>query len=459
MFFKSFSDVFPNLPEIKRVTVLSDDFSLPKGQYFFHESYCPDPHCDCKKVIINILSDFSNTPLATIDYGWESQNYYKKWTLGDKESAKNMSGASHAPFGTRSKYSDLFLNMFNDLITKDVNYKNRIVRHYKMFKSKLKGEVMTVKDIVLRITYFPGYFPESELTEAIKNKEEITPHLLHSLEKARDEYETLDKDYWLHIPAIYLLSELKEKKAFPLIIDLLKLPDDNLYDLYGDASSEMGNFLASTYNGDFSLLEKFIEDEKNEVLARWEGLNTFITLEKEKIVPREQIIKYLKELFDYKLVREKGSILWTALISTCIDLNATELGVEALKAFDEGLTDKFGTNREEIHKYLIQGGSRSDSSRFHYTIKSTIDELKDWACFDSEEDIAEEENILEKLMHLDDDNDLLDEDCSNLDCEVHHPKKLQPIIKSKKVGRNESCPCGSGKKFKKCCLNKKLVAV
>lgn len=23
-----------------------------------------------------------------------------------------------------------------------------------------------------------------------------------------------------------------------------------------------------------------------------------------------------------------------------------------------------------------------------------------------------------------------------------------------KIGRNESCPCGSGKKYKKCCLNK-----
>jgi len=23
--------------------------------------------------------------------------------------------------------------------------------------------------------------------------------------------------------------------------------------------------------------------------------------------------------------------------------------------------------------------------------------------------------------------------------------------KSKKIGRNESCPCGSGKKYKKCC--------
>lgn len=23
-----------------------------------------------------------------------------------------------------------------------------------------------------------------------------------------------------------------------------------------------------------------------------------------------------------------------------------------------------------------------------------------------------------------------------------------------KIGRNESCPCGSGKKYKKCCLDK-----
>jgi uncharacterized protein YecA (UPF0149 family) len=26
-----------------------------------------------------------------------------------------------------------------------------------------------------------------------------------------------------------------------------------------------------------------------------------------------------------------------------------------------------------------------------------------------------------------------------------------PIRKAPKVGRNEPCPCGSGKKFKKCC--------
>mgnify|MGYP003121780485 FL=1 len=28
------------------------------------------------------------------------------------------------------------------------------------------------------------------------------------------------------------------------------------------------------------------------------------------------------------------------------------------------------------------------------------------------------------------------------------------IVKDKKVGRNEPCPCGSGKKYKKCCIGK-----
>jgi uncharacterized protein YecA (UPF0149 family) len=32
----------------------------------------------------------------------------------------------------------------------------------------------------------------------------------------------------------------------------------------------------------------------------------------------------------------------------------------------------------------------------------------------------------------------------------HHPTPVQRA--RGKVGRNEPCPCGSGKKFKKCCL-------
>ncbi|MEI2992204.1 MAG: SEC-C metal-binding domain-containing protein [Blautia faecicola] len=31
----------------------------------------------------------------------------------------------------------------------------------------------------------------------------------------------------------------------------------------------------------------------------------------------------------------------------------------------------------------------------------------------------------------------------------------QPIVKEKKVYPNDLCPCGSGKKYKKCCGRKK----
>lgn len=31
-------------------------------------------------------------------------------------------------------------------------------------------------------------------------------------------------------------------------------------------------------------------------------------------------------------------------------------------------------------------------------------------------------------------------------------ENIQPIVNGQKIGRNEPCPCGSGKKYKKCCL-------
>jgi SWIM/SEC-C metal-binding protein len=42
------------------------------------------------------------------------------------------------------------------------------------------------------------------------------------------------------------------------------------------------------------------------------------------------------------------------------------------------------------------------------------------------------------------------EDITNLEI-LLNPQKT--MIAEKKVGRNERCPCGSGKKYKKCCGN------
>ncbi|MBO9539209.1 SEC-C domain-containing protein [bacterium] len=35
----------------------------------------------------------------------------------------------------------------------------------------------------------------------------------------------------------------------------------------------------------------------------------------------------------------------------------------------------------------------------------------------------------------------------------HHHAPQTPFIAGEKVGRNDPCTCGSGQKFKKCCMN------
>jgi uncharacterized protein YecA (UPF0149 family) len=45
-------------------------------------------------------------------------------------------------------------------------------------------------------------------------------------------------------------------------------------------------------------------------------------------------------------------------------------------------------------------------------------------------------------------------------CNTSFPKKKKvddapnPVEIGDRVGRNDKCPCGSGKKYKKCCMNK-----
>jgi len=64
--------------------------------------------------------------------------------------------------------------------------------------------------------------------------------------------------------------------------------------------------------------------------------------------------------------------------------------------------------------------------------------------------VKELESVFEKndwkySIELDSDKP---EDINDLEMLLNPPKTM---IAEKKVGRNELCPCGSGKKYKKCC--------
>jgi uncharacterized protein YecA (UPF0149 family) len=35
----------------------------------------------------------------------------------------------------------------------------------------------------------------------------------------------------------------------------------------------------------------------------------------------------------------------------------------------------------------------------------------------------------------------------------HDPPGAKPVTPSNRIGRNQPCPCGSGRKYKRCCMH------
>jgi uncharacterized protein YchJ len=57
--------------------------------------------------------------------------------------------------------------------------------------------------------------------------------------------------------------------------------------------------------------------------------------------------------------------------------------------------------------------------------------------------------VLNKVEHEEDHGHVHGPNCNH---SHHHHEALKPITReAPKVGRNDPCSCGSGKKFKKCC--------
>ena len=64
------------------------------------------------------------------------------------------------------------------------------------------------------------------------------------------------------------------------------------------------------------------------------------------------------------------------------------------------------------------------------------------------EDAVEEFRLMEERLA-----ELLEEEADGFDEVGRDPAAPEPVEnRFRDVGRNDPCPCGSGKKFKKCCL-------
>lgn len=140
MKFTSFFEEFPDLieSEFRNIFVLNDGMykHIPPGNYAFLELFCPEIECDCRKVIINVISSQPAKSWAILNYGWESEKYYQTWFGKNNPLYQPMSGVTFDP-PTNDPLKNEFLAIFSSILRDDQHYAQRIKRHYAMFKQKM----------------------------------------------------------------------------------------------------------------------------------------------------------------------------------------------------------------------------------------------------------------------------------------------------------------------------------
>ena len=300
---------------------------------------------------------------------------------------------------------------------------------------------MEINEIIEQLKYYTRELPKEALKQAIQQKEKITPKLLEMLEYTKNNLDEIcneENEFFGYIYAIFLLAEFKEKKAFPYLINFLNKDEEVVEYIIGDDYTEyVPRLLASTYNGDDKALFNIIENTQINEFVRCSTLQTFAILYLYGVKRREFIVDYFKKLLNEKPEND-DSYLYEEIIEEVCNLKLVELTED----IDKILYIIEREEEREDFKNILKDNSKINRNIYPFKdnyeyIENTIDIMEEWQCFRYREDEEFENSDDYKI------------------CQYIIKKREDCYINEKfNIGRNDLCYCGSGKKYKKCCMNK-----
>jgi len=300
---------------------------------------------------------------------------------------------------------------------------------------------MTKQEILDVLKYFSKEFPRAAIREIQANREEFTAELLEALEYASLNAARLCEDeneYYLHMYAMFLLAEFKEKRAFPYLLALLQLPEDQTEYMIGDTLTEdFHRVLFCTYDGEnIQTLLDIIENAELYEWSRMVAVKAYEWLYKGGFVTQEEFVLQLRSFIYDKLTPDDSDIVFTAFVGSVIDSQLTQMIPDVRYLYDNDRVDTFVHGQYDS---VINHINSSEQPEMPTYIEDAISAMEWWACFNK--------NPNKSMVSA---NKILDDTIVN---ELNKfSLKAQPIVnKFEKTGRNDPCPCGSGKKFKKCC--------
>ena len=288
--------------------------------------------------------------------------------------------------------------------------------------------MLTIDQIIkLLNTHDKSFFPREALEEAIAQQEAITPILLDIIDGIAKDPKSID-DNPVYFYALYLLAQFRESKAYHLIVKYFGELGLDVTDLNptGDSVTEsLNSILASVCNNDLGLIKQLIENKNVNIFVRNAALRALVILFNNDQLSRKDLVSYMKAHVDRCLVEPDDPCFVASLVSISFALHPEELYEQLTLCFDQGLIDTQMINKSDLDRNMAKDKEKTvidlKGSRNCQFINDVISEIEWWACFHPETNSTKVPSVSHDSNH--------------------------------KIGRNDACPCGSGKKYKKCCLH------
>jgi hypothetical protein len=229
---------------------------------------------------------------------------------------------------------------------------------------------------------------------------------------------------WLPVHAVMILGLMADERAGPLLVRYMHriAHDDDLQDWLG---GYWAAFFRNKSDEHLELVKTLCEDVSVGWFMRSEAFDAAIAMAQTRGEPclGSTLAWASRFAFDEK----EDESLRDLLANTLLDFAVPEHRAKLEAIADEGFAAAF--DREDVERVYAAGG---EPPRW-------TDRPDPWAFYSPEEIEARRERWAETNAQADDEP----VDLGGVETYVRAAPK---------VGRNDPCPCGSGKKYKKCCL-------
>ncbi len=304
-----------------------------------------------------------------------------------------------------------------------------------LYKDGMRIDRLDIKEIL--------FLPRSTL---INDLETILDDVVRRYEYFKNKVEKdgrVEVEQTFPIHALFLLTELNATESLDKVLQLLRQDEELLGFWLGDyLTEEIWRTIYQLGNNELKKLKDFVLEPNIYYCARYEVCAAIVQIAFHEPERKPEVVKWIKDVLKFLSNNKENDDLIDSdfiafTVCDIIQLKATELLPLIKTLFDNELVSTgICGDFKDVEDATINRPERDFNKRKLFNIYDRYTHiLTTWAGYNEAE---EEEQIDDELNDYD------------------SPAFLQEktINSEPKIGRNNPCPCGSGKKYKKCCGSK-----